>query len=392
MIDSLYIAWHYIAFYKIRTLILVACIVLIGGLPLALDIILKESEQQLRSRAFSTPLVLGAKGSALDLVMNSLYYTDAAPEFINISVAREVADTQMAQPIPIYVGFKARGYPIVGTTLDYFDFRGLELVEGRPFARLGEVVVGQELATKLRTGVGDSIVSSPETVFDLAGVYPLKMKIVGILKETWSPDDRAIFVDIKTAWVIQGLGHGHEDLAKIKDQSVIISRDDKFVTANTKLFQYTEITEDNVNSFHFHGDQSEYPVTAIIAVPNDTKSGTVLRGRYIDNKSYQVFPPKDIVDDLLESIFRVKAIIDTVIVIVGFATLLAIVFIFVLTLRVRRREMQTIFKLGCQRSTMVNLVGAEVVIIILFSGIVIAGLMGVVSTYSPEIARAVVLN
>jgi putative ABC transport system permease protein len=218
------------------------------------------------------------------------------------------------------------------------------------------------------------------------------MKIVGILKETWSPDDRAIFVDIKTAWVIQGLGHGHEDLAKIKDQSVIISRDDKFVTANTKLFQYTEITEDNVNSFHFHGDQSEYPVTAIIAVPNDTKSGTVLRGRYIDNKSYQVFPPKDIVDDLLESIFRVKAIIDTVIVIVGFATLLAIVFIFVLTLRVRRREMQTIFKLGCQRSTMVNLVGAEVVIIILFSGIVIAGLMGVVSTYSPEIARAVVLN
>jgi putative ABC transport system permease protein len=392
MIDSLYIAWHYIAFYKIRTLILVACIVLIGGLPLALDIILKESEQQLRSRAFSTPLVLGAKGSALDLVMNSLYYTDAAPEFINISVAREVADTQMAQPIPIYVGFKARGYPIVGTTLDYFDFRGLELVEGRPFARLGEVVVGQELVTKLRTGVGDSIVSSPETVFDLAGVYPLKMKIVGILKETWSPDDRAIFVDIKTAWVIQGLGHGHEDLAKIKDQSVIISRDDKFVTANTKLFQYTEITEDNVNSFHFHGDQSEYPVTAIIAVPNDTKSGTVLRGRYIDNKSYQVFPPKDIVDDLLESIFRVKAIIDTVIVIVGFATLLAIVFIFVLTLRVRRREMQTIFKLGCQRSTMVNLVGAEVVIIILFSGIVIAGLMGVVSTYSPEIARAVVLN
>ncbi|WP_455211098.1 ABC transporter permease [Kaarinaea lacus] len=392
MMDSLYVAWHYITFYKIRTLILVACIVLIGGLPLALEIILQESEVQLRSRALSTPLLLGAKGSALDLVMNSLYYTDAVPEFINIGAATEVAETDLAEPILIYVGFKARGYPIVGTTIDYFDFRDFKLVKGRPFVSLGEAVIGQELATELSLGVGNSIVSSPETVFDLAGVYPLKMKIVGVLKKTHSPDDRAVFVDIKTAWVIQGLGHGHEDLNTIKDPSVIISRDDKTVTANAKLFQYTEITEDNVNSFHFHGDQSEYPVTAVIAVPNDTKSGTLLRGRYIDNKSYQIFPPKDVIDDLLQSIFRVKAIIDTVIVIVGFATLLAIIFIFILTLRMRRQEILTIFKLGCQRLTMVNLVGAEVVIILLFSGVVIAGLMGVVSMYSAEIARAVVLN
>ena len=58
----------------------------------------------------------------------------------------------------------------------------------------------------------------------------------------------------------------------------------------------------------------------------------------------------------------------------------------------RRQEMQAIFKLGCQRLTMVNLVGAEIIIILLFSGVVVAGLMGVVSMYSPEIARAVVLN
>jgi len=335
---------------------------------------------------------MGAKGSALDLAMNSLYYTDAVPEFINISAATEVAETDLAQPILIYVRFKARGYPIVGTTIDYFDFRGFELAEGRPFATLGECVIGEELAVGLGLGMGDSIVSSPESVFDLAGVYPLKMKIVGVLKKTHSPDDRAVFVDIKTAWVIQGLGHGHADLNTIKDQTVIINRDDKTVTANAKLFQYTEITEANINSFHFHGDESQYPITAVIAVPYDTKSGTLLRGRYIDNKSYQIFPPKDVIDDLLQSIFRIKAIIDTVIVIVGFATLLAIIFIFVLTLRMRRQEMQTIFKLGCQRLTMVNLVGAEVVIILLFSGVVIAGLMGVVSMYSPEIARAVVLS
>jgi putative ABC transport system permease protein len=69
MIDSLYIAWKYIAFNKVKTATLVACITLIAFLPVALEHLLNESERQLMSRAVSTPLVVGAKGSALDLMM-----------------------------------------------------------------------------------------------------------------------------------------------------------------------------------------------------------------------------------------------------------------------------------------------------------------------------------
>ncbi len=47
--------------------------------------------------------------------------------------------------------------------------------------------------------------SSPESVFDITGVYPLKMNVVGILQPTGTPDDDAVFVDVKTAWVIGGL-------------------------------------------------------------------------------------------------------------------------------------------------------------------------------------------
>ena len=71
MMDSLYIAWKYISYYRARTMTLVACVTLIAVLPLALELLLDESEQQLLSRADSTPLLLGARGSALDLVMNS---------------------------------------------------------------------------------------------------------------------------------------------------------------------------------------------------------------------------------------------------------------------------------------------------------------------------------
>jgi putative ABC transport system permease protein len=59
MFDSLYIAWKYISFNKMKTATLVACITLIAFLPVSLEILLDESERQLMSRAASTPLVVG---------------------------------------------------------------------------------------------------------------------------------------------------------------------------------------------------------------------------------------------------------------------------------------------------------------------------------------------
>ena len=119
MIDSFYLAWKYLGFNRVRSAILVACITLIATLPLALEIIMNESERQLLSRAQATPMLMGARGSALDLVMNSLYFADEVPKTIAMSAVDDVMDTGLAAAIPVYVRFKARGFPIVATTLDY---------------------------------------------------------------------------------------------------------------------------------------------------------------------------------------------------------------------------------------------------------------------------------
>ncbi len=176
MIDSLYIAWKYLGFNRLRMATIVACVTLIAVLPLTLEVLLAESQRQLLSRAASTPLVLGAKGSALDLVMNGLYFDDEVPELISMAAVDAVDETGLALPIPLYVRFKARRFPIVGTTLDYFDFRALHVSEGRQMAMLGDAVIGADVAESLGIGVGDDLLSSPETVFDLAGVYPLKTR------------------------------------------------------------------------------------------------------------------------------------------------------------------------------------------------------------------------
>jgi putative ABC transport system permease protein len=388
MMDSIYIAWKYVSFNKIKTATLVASITLISFLPMALQLMLTESERQLTSRAVSTPLVVGAKGSALDLVMNTLYFGDEVPELITVEASDRVMDTDLAIPIPIYVRFRARGHPIVGTTLDYFEFRGLKVAEGRQLAVLGDCVLGAKVAENLKLKSGDSLVSSPETLFDLAGIYPLKMKVVGVLEKSHTSDDLAVFVDMKTAWIIQGLGHGHQDVTKLKDPTLVLKRTDTNVAATAKLYHYTEISEKNIDSFHFHGNLSAYPITAVLAVPHDTKSGTILRGRYLNKEEkHQIVKPEEVIDGLLQSIFRIKNVLDAVISVVALATILAIILVFALSLRLRQREIKTIFKLGCRRATIARLLTAEILIIVVISGVLCGALIFLVNQFSNDLVR-----
>ena len=388
MIDHFYIAWKYVSYNKVRTAVLVACITLVSFLPFALQLLLDESERQLMSRAVETPLVVGKKGSALDLVMNSLYFGDDVPELMTMAASDRITATDLALPVPMYVRFKARGNPIVATTLDYFEFRGLEVANGRQLALLGDCVLGAGVAESLALKPGDSLVSSPESLFNLAGVYPLKMKVAGILKKSHTIDDLAVFVDLKTAWVIQGLGHGHQDVTKLNDPTLVLKRTESDVAATAKLFHYTEITDENISSFHFHGNLSAYPISAVIAVPYDTKSGTILRGRYLSKQeTQQIVQPEAVIDSLLQDIFRIKNVLDAVIAVVGLATVLAIILVFALSLKLRQGEIQTIFKIGCSRMTIAKLIAAEITIIIFSSAVLCCIFMIGVRSISNDLVR-----
>jgi putative ABC transport system permease protein len=276
----------------------------------------------------------------------------------------------------------------VGTTLDYFDFRGLKVAEGRNLAVLGDCILGAKVAENLGLKPGDSLLSSPETLFDLAGVYPLKMKVVGVLQKSHTSDDLAVFVDIKTTWVIQGLGHGHQDVTKITDPTLILKRSEANVAATAKLYHHTEITKKNIDSFHFHGNTSIYPITAVISVPYDDKSGTILRGRYLSkNETLQITKPEEVIDSLLQNIFRIKNVLDAVISVVALATVMAIILVFALSLRLRQREIETVFKLGCSRMTIARLVASEIFIIVFTSGALCSIMILVVNQISNDLVR-----
>jgi len=368
MIRSLYLGWRYIVRHRLKAGILVASITVIFYLPGALSQLVAQSAEGLTARATATPLMLGARGSPLELTLSSLYFRSRTPQLLRFGALSEI-DAELARTIPLYVRFKSRQFPIVGTNLDYLEFRGLRVGEGRRFAVLGECVLGYSVAEELELVPGGTIVSSPETVFDLAGTYPLEMNVVGVLEPTGTPDDQAIFVDIKTTWIIEGLGHGHQDLESAAAASAVLARDEGSITANASLVEFNRITDANRDSFHFHGDLSEYPISAAVAIPHEQKSGVILEGRLQMHERVQLIRPSDIMNELLATVFTVQRYVIAAIVLVGAATIATTLLVFMLSYRLRREEIDTLTKIGGSRGSIALVVGSEVMFVLLLSSL-----------------------
>lgn len=392
MSNVLYLAWRYLAFNRWKTGILIAAITVILFLPLALELVLERSSERLRARAADTPLLLGAPGSPLELVLSALYFDGEPPATLEYGVAAEVTDTALAKAIPLHLGHRVAGQPVIGTSPEYFAFRGLRIAAGRPAAISGEAVLGAVAAQTLQAGPGDGVVTAPETVFDVTGTYPIRLKVSGVLAASGTPDDQAVFVDVRTAWIIGGIGHGHEDLDEPEAADSVLKRDESNIVANAAVVQYREITADNLADFHFHGDVAEFPVTAIITVPVDQKSGVLLEGRYQDPDSpVRIARPATVMDDLLATVFTVRQYVLAAVALVGAATLATIALVFLLSIRLRRAEITTMTRIGAAPGRVAAILGAEI-LLVLVASLVLAGLLTALATaWGDELFRWILL-
>jgi putative ABC transport system permease protein len=368
------LALRYLRFNKIKTIILVFSVAVAVFLPLAMSLLVRDYQRALLARASATPLVAGAPGSRLDLVLHALYFHGKSAHDLTMGDVDSINASGLALGIPVIAKHTARGFPIVGTSLEYFDFRGLHIAHGVGLTRLGDCVVGATVAQKLKLQPAEKLMSDPENVFDLAGSYPVNLRVKGILAPTGTADDGAVFVDVKTEWLILGIIHGHQDAATA-DPNLLISRDASNVTASAAMLPFQEVTASNVTLYHMHGDPATFPISTIIASPRDDKSAAILRGRYQDPRSLaQLLVPKTVVSEALDLVFSVKRLFDAQALLVGVATALLLSLVVLLSLRLRRGEMETMFKIGCARRTMFWLQATEILIVVAVGVAIATGL------------------
>jgi putative ABC transport system permease protein len=380
MMDILYLAWRYLTFHRWKTMVLLLAVTLTIYLPAGLLVLANQGEQHLASRANQSPILIGAKGSPIELVLNSLYFRSKVPDRIRFEEVSKLLSSRLALPIPLYVRFHCQDDPIVATSIDYFEFRKLQLQQGRPFARLGDCVVGAKVARKRGLKVADTLISTPEQAFDVAGSYPLKMHITGILASNDTPDDEAIFVDIKTAWIIEGIGHGHQDLAPASGAGHVESKQ--------AVPNFNEVTDRNLDSFHFHGNPDEFPITAILAVPENERNGTLLLGRYqAKDSKHQAIEPRMIIRELIGTVVTLKQFALAGFAMVGVAAVALLALVQSLSIRLRQDEIHTLEQIGGSRLRIRGMLLAEATVV-LFSGLSFASILTwLTAGYGTELVR-----
>ena len=149
-------------------------------------------------------LIVGAKGSPLQLLLYSVFNLGSAVNNITYDSYQKIAQSPaVAWTIPISLGDAYHGFRVVGTDENFFEhwrFRGEEkpeLISGHAFEGVFDVVLGSSVATKFNHKVGDAIVLSHGTGSVSAYKHDqTPFKVVGILAPTGTPIDRGVYISL----------------------------------------------------------------------------------------------------------------------------------------------------------------------------------------------------
>jgi putative ABC transport system permease protein len=205
------------AYMRDRRLATALSVLLLALAVGALTILLLASTQiadRLARNGDGIDLVVGAKGSPLQLILSSIYQMDQPTGNIPLeSVALLRRDPAVAVVVPLALGDSFAGYRIVGTEPAYLGLYGAEIAEGRVFADHGDAVLGAEVAARLGAGLGQRFVGS-HGLSDGAGEHQAHpFTTVGILRPTGTVVDRLILTSVETVWQVHGIARDNESHA-----------------------------------------------------------------------------------------------------------------------------------------------------------------------------------
>ena len=160
-------------------------------------------------------LVIGAKGSPLQMILSSMYHIDAPTGNISIKEAkpflREVHPL-IAKSVPLSMGDNHQGYRIIGTDHAILEFYDAKINLGKLWNNLYEVTIGSEVADALGLALGSTFTSSHGFHIDEDMEHDHgTLTVVGILEETGSVIDQLILVNTESVWAVHDHDHSAEE-------------------------------------------------------------------------------------------------------------------------------------------------------------------------------------
>ncbi len=203
----LHLAWRYL---WSRPLVSALNLLLMSLGLAAVVFVLNVSEQidaGLRRDLAGIDLVVGAKGSPMQIMLSGVFHLDVPTGNIPLATLEQLRQQPLvAQVVPMSLGDSLRGFRIVGTSHDYPALYGASLAQGRLWQAPLQAVLGAEVARKTGLGLGARFVGSHGLGEQGHEHGDHGYTVVGVLAPTGSVLDRLVLTDLASVWQV------HEDM------------------------------------------------------------------------------------------------------------------------------------------------------------------------------------
>lgn len=160
-------------------------------------------------------LVVGAKGSPLQLVLSSVFHIDVPTGNIPLGALERLReDPGVARVVPLALGDNFEGFRIVGSDDQLLALYNAKIAQGRTFAKPSEVVLGAEAARRTGARLGQKFIGShgmDTSGEDGQGHDHAPFETVGILAPSGTVLDRLILTSVESVWDVHGIEHEHHE-------------------------------------------------------------------------------------------------------------------------------------------------------------------------------------
>ena len=212
--NLLTLSWKYLSFRPLSTGL--NAILLAFGLAIITVLLLVQHqfEQKMTRDAAGIDLVVGAKGSPLQLILSSVYHIDFPTGNIKMEEAQRISRSRLVkQVIPLAMGDNVQGLRILGTNHDYLDLYAVKFAAGKAWEKPFEVILGAESAQILGLKLGDTFSGSHGISVGSHDHDQHAFTVTGILAPSGKVVDRLVLTSIESVWYTHDEEGGAEPIA-----------------------------------------------------------------------------------------------------------------------------------------------------------------------------------
>ena len=210
-------------------------------------------------------MVVGAKGSPLQLILSSVYHVDSPTGNISLADAKSIINNRMVKnSTKLSFGDNHKGFKIVGTEKSFLELYNCNIENGRVWEKSLEAVVGKKAAEILELNVGDEFTSTHGLGDYGESHEDSEFKVVGILEYSGSVADQLILTSIESVWDIhKEHNHDHDE---------------------EHDHDHDEEHDHDHDEEHDHGDDDEKEITSIL-IKFDSPMNIISFPRYINEET-----------------------------------------------------------------------------------------------------------